>query len=141
MLIFSSFNGNLTVANIAKVSRISEQISILSYLPTVTINYNLGGIFYIANPSALFTCNFTNIPTDNNSTFIISLVINTSNSASYRYYSNSCQINGIPTTMLFNGGSSSINVSSANVITQTFAFMNIGGTSPLFVISSITSNQ
>ena len=41
----------------------------------------------------------------------------------------------------FNGGSSSINVASASVITQTFAFMNIGGTTPLFVISSITSNQ
>ena len=137
----TSFNGNVSIGKVTRLSQISEMITVISYSTIININYISGGIFYITNPGALFTCNFTNIPLDNNRTFIITLIINTNNSAIYRYYCNTCQINGINTALLFNGGSSSINVSSSNVITQTFAFVNVGGSTPLFIISSITSNQ
>ena len=120
---------------------VSETINIINFSSTILLDYNLGGIFYIYNPTSSFICNFINIPSDSNRTFVLTLIINTSNSSSYRYYCNSCQINNLSNTLLFSGGISSISVSSASLITQTFAFLNIGSSIPLFVISNVTSNQ
>jgi hypothetical protein len=129
------------VSNTTKVSSISESINIATYSSIITLDYNLGGIFYISNHISSFTCNFINIPLDSNRRFILTLIINTNNSSSYRYYCNACQVNGITNNLLFTGGSSSISVTSAYVITQTFSFINIALSTPLFIISNITSNQ
>ena len=79
-----------------------------------------------------FTINITNLPSSNNTSYTITLIIND------KYYASSLKINGgASQTIYYAGGSSNIIIpSSTNTIIQTFTL--IYTTSLVKIISSVT---
>jgi hypothetical protein len=139
-----SNNGNVTLGKYAKINRISEQIipNATSTSP-YTLDLNTGAVFFLSSPPAAnFTCNFTNYPIsttlDANRSFVVTLIID---SATNKRYCNTVQVGGAATTLIYNGGSAAVSVSSATVITQTLVFVNVSGSYPWRVMTSISSYQ
>jgi hypothetical protein len=138
-----SVNGNVTIGKYTKINRITEEIipNATSSSP-FTFDLNTGSVFYLsAPPAANFTCNFTNYPntsTDANRSFVVTLIIN---SVTNKTYCNTLQVGGTATTLIYNGGAAAISVSSATVITQTLVFLNVSGSYPWRVMTSISSYQ
>jgi hypothetical protein len=139
-----SVNGNVTIGKYTKINRITEQIiPNPSGTSPYTFDLNTGSVFYLSAPTAAnFTCNFTGYPnisaTDANRSFVVTLIIN---SVTNKTYCNTVQVGGTATTLIYNGGSAAVSVSSANVITQTLVFLNIENSYPWKVMTSISSYQ
>ena len=120
-------------------NRISETIAQLTGASSISASYSSGGIFYIASPvSANFTLALTNIPTTNTYTnYNVSLLINASTN---KVYCNSISINGTNITIIYNGGSSNISISSSTMILQQFNIVVLATAStPSYCITSISS--
>jgi hypothetical protein len=137
----SSMNGNLYIGKTLKPVNISEAFTTTSSsASSYTFDFSTGSTFYVSSPPALnFTCNFTNVPSDINRTYVITLIIN---STTNKTFANSVQINsntastpnyanGIPTSII-----------SGNVITQSISIQRIttGDTSLNFsLLSAVTA--
>jgi len=136
----ASLNGNLFVSNFTKTTRITEIINTVSYAATITVNYALGSVWYLASPTANFTCAFTNVPVDANQTFVITLIINIG--SSNRFYCNAVTINGTSRTLLCNGGINNVSLGTvATLATQSFTIINTAGSAPLFVTTAVIPYQ
>jgi hypothetical protein len=58
------------------VSKINEFVSTATITSgSATLNYNLSNIFYISSPSSNFNINLTNVPTTNDQTFTITVLV------------------------------------------------------------------
>jgi hypothetical protein len=118
-----NFTGDVSLNSMVKINRISEVITTNANQTSLyTLDYNTGSVFYIPNPpSSPFTVNFTNIPTDSNRTFVVTLVIN---AGTNKTYGTVFQINGSGQSLIWNGGISNVSVSSASIIVQSFVVIN-----------------
>jgi hypothetical protein len=130
------------LSGINYIDRISELVTIPAN-GTTTFNYSLGSVFsYSLTSSANFTANFTNVNPLSlvNRTFVASLIIS---SGTFKGYANALQISSTPySNYFFNGGASTVSVTSASIIVQTFAFVyTSSGTSPLCVLTNVASYQ
>jgi hypothetical protein len=135
----ASFNGNLTVGKYLKVTSTSEKVATgPTYGTSMTFDINQASIFTVSPTNNVnFAVNLTNVPTDLNRTFVVTLIIDASRNNSY---GNSLGINGYSTPIFYAGGAANIYNVSGGVITQTFAIINNATTAPWKVISAVTSN-
>ena len=106
---------------------------------TVTVDTNLGGIFFITPANGTnITLNITNVPTTGvwrsyNYTVILSTATN-------KVYVSTLQVNGTGVTLNYSGGVSSVSVSSATYVVQTFnVVFNGTATTPLVAFTSVSS--
>ena len=107
------------------INRISETINNYGSISfdIITTTWILGNLIY-ATPTSSNNISLviTSVPTTINSTFNFSVILDAS---SYKVYVNSLTINGSNTTLLYNGGPTSIPIlTSATVIIQTFNAIN-----------------
>jgi len=136
-----TMNGDVSINSRLFVSRISESIA-NPVAGATTFDYSTGSVFnYSLTSSANITANFTNVNPSavTNRTFVASLIISGTNKG----YANALQIGGVAySNYFFNGGVSTVSVTSASIIVQTFAFVyTSSGTSPLCVLTNVASYQ
>jgi hypothetical protein len=111
-----TFTGNLITDYNLTTTKIIEKNNAISVSAGVaTCNYTNGAVFYITNQTSNFRCDINNVPNTTNRTFTISLIINTS---SQKFYSNTLRVNSTSRTLLFSGGASSIDISTASFVLQ-----------------------
>jgi len=128
-------SGAINTNNILYINRLSNQIQASS---STTFDYNTGSVFYIASPgSSNFTASFINVPTRLYQSYIIKLIIN---STTNKVYANAVNVNGSATTLYYNGGVSSVSVSSSTTIVQTIQIINTSG-SATAIFTTVTSYQ
>lgn len=85
------------------LSQSSEVLNILTGATGVVAHdFSTGSIFYHTSPAANFTANFTNVPTTDNRTNIVTLVIIQGTTP---YYPNAVQIGNVAQTIKWIGGS------------------------------------
>ena len=85
------------------LSQSSEVLNTISGATgVVTHDFSTGSIFYHTSISANFTANFTNVPTTDNRTNVVTLILVQSTTG---YYPNAVQVNGSPTAIKWLGGS------------------------------------
>jgi hypothetical protein len=128
----NTFDNNLTSTNI-----IEKNTNISVSAGVGTCNYLSGAVFYVSGQTANFRVDIANIPNATNRTFTISLIINT---ASNKFYANTLRVNSTTRTILFLGGASAINISTAtNVLQQiTIVYDNSSATVPILCFSSVS---
>ena len=125
---------------------------ILAVSSPVTLDFSLGGIFYLPT-NLIFTANIpviiTNIPTDNTKTYTVTLIYS---QATTLFYSSTCRVSDttgayilgsatIFTAPKFNGPVSIVN--SPNIIYQNFNIVSLATTAGVFsrfVVSSVNNN-
>ena len=117
-------------------NRITEVITPVNSGATIACNYTNGGIFSTTAHTANFTIALTNIPTTLNRAVNITLLIDSSTN---KFYGNAITINGTAITPIYNGGSASISVISANLIIQQITIIYLASVTPFKVISSVNS--
>jgi hypothetical protein len=120
----ASFGGNLFVNKILKPTTISESfITNSGTTSPYTLDYSTGATFYITSPPASnFTVNLTNVPSDINRTYVVTLIMT---STTNKTFCNYVQINGAVaiTPNYANGIPTSI--TTGNVITQSISIQRI----------------
>jgi len=88
-----------------------------------TLNYLNGTTFYITSPpSSNFTCNLTNLPSDINRTYVITLIIT---ATSNKTFCDSFQINGNTAITPYYANGIPTSITSGNVITQSISIQRI----------------
>lgn len=103
----------------------------------MTCNYTYGGIFYQGTaPSANFTVNVTNLPTDNGNAITVSVFVT---QGSTGYYPSALQIGGASQTIKWAGGSAPTPTSSSGKI-DVFTFTMIRRGSSWTVLGSANLN-
>ena len=119
-----SMGGNLFISKVLKPVTISESfVTNTGTTSPYALNYSTGSTFYITTPPATnFTVNLTNVPTDINRTYVVTLIIT---STTNKTFCNSLQINGNTaiTPNFANGIPASI--TSGNAITQSISIQRI----------------
>ena len=137
-----TITGNKIFNNINTYSRSIERILTPSLSgTTITYDYTANaGVGYVNPTSAtLLTMSVTNLPTStnlNNSSFTISLIINT---ATFKTRVSTLNVNGTGVTIRYVNGSASINIASAVWVLQTFTIMSLPNAgSTLIALSSVS---
>ena len=91
---------------------------------SVTYDFNAGPTYYNTGMTQNWTANFTNVPTTQNKSVLVTLI---NNQGSTAYYPSTIQVNGTGYTPKWLGGTSYTgNASQWDFLT--FAIINIGGT-------------
>lgn len=131
-------NGSLITTGTFTVQQIREKIIDSSISTNVmTCSYTTGSIYYQeTNPSANFTVNVTNLPTDNGYTATISIFVT---QGSTGYIPNALQIGGVGQTIKWSGGSAPTPTSSSGKI-DVFTFTLIRRSSTWTVLGSANLN-
>lgn len=94
---YFTYTNSLTVAGALTAQQTSEVINTTtSVTGTVTHDFNLGTVFYHKNPAANFVVNFTNVPTTNNRSIVLAVVIEQTGTA---YIPTAMQIDGSAQTL------------------------------------------
>ena len=130
-------NSGITNLNgMTNILRLSDTLSSVAVASgSAACNYNNGAVFVITGQTANFTLALSNLTPVANKTYSVTLLIS---SASSKFYANALTVNGTAATFIYNGGLSSVSVSSATYIIQQFNIIYTASTSaPAFVISSI----
>jgi hypothetical protein len=141
----ASINGNLYVSKLLKPTGISENfITNTGTTSPYTFDYSTGSTFYVTTPPATnFTCNFTNVPSELNRTYVATIIINTITNNTNRYFCNSVRVNSATaTTPFFANGIPTAPLTSSNYITQSISIQRIttGDTYPNYVaLSAVTA--
>lgn len=106
----------------------------------VSLDYSLGALSVISlDASSNFTLNITNVNATENTSASNTLTM-LIDCTTYNGYCNNINVNGSAETLLFAGGSASIDVSGASWIIQTISIIyNGSGTIPSIVLSSVVS--
>ena len=133
----SLFN-NAQIDGILDVQEIREKITEVSIVSgSATVNFNDGGLFYIANaPSANFTLNVTNIPNVNLRSQTISVVVT---QGATGYIPSIFMIDGISQTIRWLGGSAPTPTSSVGKI-DIFNFTIFRTSSSTLIIANSNLN-
>jgi hypothetical protein len=120
------------------VSKINEFVSTATITSgSATLNYNLSNIFYISSPSANFNINLTNVPTTNDQTFTITVLVL---QGSTGYIPNTLSIEGLSQTIkwAFNvtpvptNGVGKIDIFNFSLIRQSSSWTTLGTSSTNF---------
>jgi hypothetical protein len=100
---------------------------------TVTHDYSLGALFYHSSISANFTANITNVPTTNDRSIVVSLILNQGSTA---YIPNALQIDGSVQTINWVGGSTPTPISNKK---ELVSFVLIRVSNSWSVLGSVTT--
>jgi hypothetical protein len=140
-----SMNGNLAVSKLAKLSAVSEVMSVItSSTPPYTIDFSTAGTFYLVNQfsSSNFTVYVVNVPSDINRSYVFTLMYPAS---TYKGYCNTIQVSSTGTasgtnlTVYFANGSPST-IAQATYITQTISIVRTtAGDANATVLSTVTA--
>jgi hypothetical protein len=119
---------SITNTGDTKITRIRETINNYGAISsnTITTSWTSGNLIYAipAASSSNLSLVFTNVPTTTNTAFNFSVILDCTNAT---VYVDSLTLNGSSTTLLYNGGSSSIpTLTSAVAIIQTFNAITTG---------------
>ena len=88
---------SLTVSGLSTLQQTTEILTPLSGATGVVVHdVNNGSTFYHSSPAANFTINFTNVPTTNNRTIVLTLLVTQGTTA---YIPTALQINGVSQTL------------------------------------------
>ena len=123
----ATFTGLVTLQQSTEVLN-----TITSATGTVTHNFSTGAIFYHSSISANFTANFTNVPTTNNRTIVVSLILSQGVTARIP---NAVQIDGSAQTIRWQdntvptGNASKVDIVSFSLIRTGSAWIVLGGLS------------
>ena len=99
----------------------------------VTHDYSLGALFYHSSISANFTANITNVPTTNNRSIVVTLILIQGATA---YYPSAMQIDGVSQTINWLGGSAPTPTANKE---ELVSFVLIRVSSSWIVLGSLTS--
>lgn len=114
--------GSLTGLNVTGVTTLAETTEIVAVPTGTTYDYTLGSVFYVNQPGANFTPNFTNVPTTDNRITVITLIINQSATPGMP---TAMQIGGTAQTIKWPSGTIPTGVASS-IQTVAFAFLRYG---------------
>jgi len=123
---------NITLANTA-ISNVYETVNVSASAATGTINYNIlnqAVLYYTANSTANFTLNFVgNTTTTLNSTLGVGqsttvAFLNTNGATAY--FSNTANVDGVITTIKWQGGSAPTNGNANSVDFYTYSIVKTG---------------
>lgn len=133
----SSFGGNVWIDGPLRVEAIREKITDGSIVSNnMTCDHLTAGVFYVTSPSANFTANVTNLPTDNGFTATVSIFVQ---QGATGYYPSALQIAGTSQTIKWAGGTAPTPTSSSGKI-DLFAFTMIRRSSAWTVLGSANLN-
>lgn len=97
-----SVSGNVSVTGLTSLQQSTEKIvSISGATGTVTHDFSSGATFNHTSPAADFTVNITNVPTTNDRSIVVTLIIN---QGSTPYIPTAVQIDGSAQSILWPGG-------------------------------------
>ena len=100
---------------------------------TVTHDYSLGALFYHSSISANFTANITNVPTTNDRSIVVSLILDQGVTA---YIPNALQIDGSAQTINWVGGATPTPIANKKEIVS---FVLLRVSSNWIVLGSIST--
>lgn len=132
-----NITGNKNFNNLNYVSRTGENVL---RNPTTTSTYTMdfssnNSVLSISVPPASnFTLAITNLPLTRDACYSVTMMINTGTN---KVFCNAITINGTAHTIRYNGGVSSINVSTALIVIQTFNIFVTNGAGVVLVASSV----
>lgn len=137
----TSLSGATTISGQAQVLKLIEQTRTPNVAGTVVsfdYSLNAGMVVYLASPpSTNYSLEITNFPTNTypNGSITFSILSNTTTS---KTYANSLKLNGSATseTILYNGGSAGISITTASFVLQTFTVV-YSSTNKICVLSSV----
>ena len=134
----TTHSGNLEVTGRLDSTDIREQVSLGTISSNIlTANYPDGTIYFISSaPSANFTVNVTNVPTDNNKAITIVVLVT---QGSTGYIPSALQVGGAAQTIKWIGGTAPTPTSSAGKI-DVFNFTLIRISSAWTVIGNSSLN-
>jgi hypothetical protein len=134
-----------SITNIANLNEIITSINVLSGSPnSANIVYTTGGVYYITPYSSEnFKIFLTNLPSTTNTTYVITLLIDSNN---YNSYCNDLTVNGTiiingssTPPLIFSGGIANIITTPSVILMQTIAIIILANTSiPVAVMTSIS---
>jgi hypothetical protein len=129
-------SGTTNLTGLLNLLELSETVSSVTVSSGIaTCNYNTGAVFYITGQTANFNLTLSNLSPVANKAYSVTLIINASTN---KFYANALTIGSTSTSFVYNGGSSSVSVSSATYIVQQFNIVyTASNTAPAFVITSI----
>jgi len=130
-------NKTVTAATFSGTSTFEEITEVINTKTgatgTVAHDYSTGAIFYHSSISANFTANFTNVPTTDNRTIGLSLILS---QGSTPYYCNAVQVNGSNVTIKWPGAAAPTPVANRLEI-QNILLVRVGST--WSAVSSLSS--
>lgn len=145
-----TFSGNNSITGPITISGRAEMLKIIEQTRTPTVvgtdvsfdyNTNAGLVVYLsAPPSSNYNISISNFPTSYpNGSITFSIL---SNTGTYKTYANSLKLNGSATseTILYNGGSAGIAITTASFVLQTFTVVFSSNTK-ICVLSSVSPWQ
>jgi hypothetical protein len=129
----NTYSGNNTLSGYTHVNEIAELVnSVTSITTSASLDYTTcKGINYIQTPTANYSLALTNVPSPPGNKAVYNLVLcNTS-----KYYCSSITVNGTSRTIVFSGGSPTINA-SATLVMQQISICYLNSATPT-VVSSV----
>ena len=127
-------NGDLTVSGLTTLQETTEVLNTKTGASGIVVHdFSTGAVFYHTGIAADFTANFTNVPTTDDRTTSVALVLVQGATA---YLPISVYIDGSPRSILWQGGSQPSGTTNGTDIVS-FTFIRVSGT--WRVIGSLTS--
>jgi len=125
---------NLTASALTTLQQTTEVLNTKTGATgTVVHDYSTGGIWYHSSMSANFTANFTNVPTTNNRSITVALILDQGATARLP---TAVQIDGVAQTIQWGGGSIPV---GTNNYTDIVNFMLIRSSSAWTVLGSLST--
>jgi hypothetical protein len=90
---------------------------------TVIYDFSTGSVWYHATASTNYTASFTNVPTTDNRAITANVIIS---QGATGYIPNAVQINGVPQTIKWAGGTYSVSTNKLDIVG--FTFLRAGAT-------------
>jgi hypothetical protein len=127
---------NVTLTGFTTIEETTEVVTGLSGATgTVAHSLSSSAIFYHTTPAANFTANFTNVPTTNNRTIVVTLILVQGETA---YIPNAVQIDGAAQTVKWLGSASAPTGNADKVDIVSFTLVRVGSAWAQ-VLGSLTS--
>jgi hypothetical protein len=134
------FTSDVNISGTLNISKTSENIYHQSTSPDSKFDYDwntMKSVNYINSVTSNFILNITNLSFLTNTSYTITLIINTLNTG--KYYADTLRINNYGKYFYWAGGVDNIILpNSTNTIVQTFTFICTDSTEPTRIISSVT---
>lgn len=120
-----AISGSSTFASTVTLQQSTETIATPKTGATGTVAHDIstGIVFHHSSIAANFTPNFTNVPTTDNRTIVVTLILAQGVTP---YYANACQIDGVSQTIKWPSATAPTAVAS-RLEFQTFALVRVGG--------------
>jgi hypothetical protein len=132
---FDDLNANtMSILGTSTFQQVTEKVQLKTAANgTVTHDYSLGTLFYHSSISANFTANITNVPTTNDRSIVVSIILDQGATA---YIPNALQIDGASQTINWVGGSTPTPIANKK---ELVSFVLVRISSSWTVLGSITT--